>query len=257
MTARRDPREQPHLGAHPAGAGDPPQGGGQRVVPDEGGRPGDLPVRQPVAQPHRLYGDPRVQRRLEGGPPEGPLGAPAPGGTLGEDGDPVPGQQGPGDGRDGFGQGPDPVAFDEQGPRPGGEGAEHRPGPDLALGQHPGRQDRRDERDVQPGDVVGDDQAAPFPAGGAVHGDPYPEGPQERGGPGPDHGVAGADGEHPHRCGGRDGEQEQGEGGGEPEHRPRDARGPSRVVRAGLRGAGRRGQPDAHAPGASERKWFR
>ncbi|GAA0285430.1 hypothetical protein GCM10010302_24620 [Streptomyces polychromogenes] len=258
VAALRDRGQQVHFGAYAPGPGDAPQGGGQRVVPDEGGRPGEPSAGQPVGDPYGLYGDPRVQGRLERGPPEGPLAAAAPGAALGEDGDPVPGPQRPGDGVHGPGQGPDPVAFDEEGARLGGEPAEHRPGADLALGQHPAGQGGGDERDVGPGDVVGDDQAGPVRPGRAAHGDPQPQGPQERGAPGPDQRTPGPDGQQPHRRGGRDGQQDQRQGAGEPQHRVREARRPARVAGAVPRGAGGRGQqPVAHADGASERKWLR
>lgn len=125
-----------------------------------------------VGDPYGLYGHPCVQCGLERGTPEGPLGTPAPRGALGVDGDAVAREQGARHGVDGGGQRADPVAFDEQGPGLPGERAEHGPGADVALGQHPGGQDGRDEGDVQPRDVVGDDQPATARAGAPVHGDP-------------------------------------------------------------------------------------
>lgn len=254
---RRDPRQQPHLGAHPAGPRDPPQRGGQRIVPDERGRPGGPPVIEQVADPYGLYGHPRVQRGLERGAAEGPLGAPAPGGALGVDGDAVAGGQGPGEDADGGGQAADPVAFDVDGAGLPGQRSEDRPAADVALGQHPGRQDRGDERDVQPGDVVGDDQPATPGAGDPVHGDPQPEGAQQGGGPGPYEEVPGALREQPQRRGAQDAEQHQGDGGGEPQYGARHARRAPLVACAVHGGAGRGREPGAHAAGASERKCLR
>ncbi|GHD63216.1 hypothetical protein GCM10010336_19910 [Streptomyces goshikiensis] len=267
VAARRDPRQQPYLGPHPAGPDDPPQRGGQRVVPDEGGRPGRIDPRrarpgggpsvQQVRDAHGLYGDARVQRGLERGAPEGALGASAPGGALGEDGDPVAVEEGPGDGRDGVGEGSDPIAFDEQGAVLAGERTEDGPGPDVALGEHPAGCDGGDERDVEPRDVVGDDQAAAVGAGAPVHGEPDAEGPYESGRPGPDERLPGPLGQQPDRLGAQDPEQDHGDGGNEPRGRVRDARDPPLVAGAGRGGAGRGGQPDAHAPGVSERKCLR
>lgn len=257
VPARRDPRQQPHLGAYPAGPHDPPQGGGQRIVPDEGGRPSRPPVVEQVADPYGLYGHPRVQRGLERGPPEGALGASAPGGALGVDGDAVAGEQGPGEGVDGGGQGAQPVAFDVEGAGLPGERPEHGPGPDVALGQHPGGQDGGDERDVQPGDVVGDDQPASAGAGSPVHGDPQAEGAQQSGGPGPYHHVPGPLRQQPQRRGAQDPEQDQGDGAGEAQYRARHARGAPLVVGADRGSTGRGREPGAHAAGASERKCLR
>lgn len=257
VPARRDPRQQPHLGAHPAGPRDPPQRGGQHVVADEGGRPGRPPVVGQVADPYGLYGYPRVQRGLERGPPEGPLGASAPGGALGIDGDAVAVDQSPGEGVDGGGQGAQPVALDVEGAGLPGERPEDRPAPDVALGQHPGGQDGGDERDVQPGDVVGDDQPATAGAGRPVHGDPQAEGAQQGGGPGPYHPVPGPLRQQPQRRGAQDSEQDQGDGAGETQYRARHAHRAPLVAGAGLGSAGRGREPGAHAAGASARKCLR
>lgn len=257
VPARRDPRQQPDLGPHPAGPRDPPQGGGQRIVPDEGGRPGGPPVIEQVADPYGLYGHPRVQRGLERGAAEGPLGASAPGGALGVDGDAVAVGQGPGEEADGGRQAPEPVAFDVEGAGLPGERSEDRPAADVALGQHPGRQDGGHERDVQPGDVVGDDQPATAGAGCPVHGDPQAEGTQQGGGPGPYEDVPGALRKQPQRRGAQDPEQDQGDGAGEPQYRARHARRASLVAGAVLGGAGRGREPGAHAAGASARKCLR
>ena len=47
-----------------------------------------------------------------------------------------------------------------------GQPADHRPAADLALGDQPGRRDRQHREDVQPGDVVGDQQRAGAAAAG-------------------------------------------------------------------------------------------
>ncbi len=81
-------------------------------------------------------------------------------------------------------QGAQPVAVDEQHSAARGQRARHRPPPDLGLGQHPGRADGGQQRDVQPGDVVGDEQQpAGGRRGGAGHPDPHPGRPDD--GPAP------------------------------------------------------------------------
>ncbi|GAA3309001.1 hypothetical protein GCM10020295_72490 [Streptomyces cinereospinus] len=122
----------------------------------------------------RLDGDPGVQRGLEHGPAEGALGAAAPGAALGEDADRGPGPQQVGDVRDRARQGAQAVPVDEHDAGAGGQRTGDRPLPDLGLGDHAGRAYRGQQRDVQPGDVVGDQQQAAGGRGGAGDADPDP-----------------------------------------------------------------------------------
>ncbi|GGS81543.1 hypothetical protein GCM10010286_02620 [Streptomyces toxytricini] len=254
VPARRDPRQQPDLRRDPARAGRPPQGGGERVVADEGACPRSGAVGEHIGEADGLYGDARVEGGLEGGPAEGAAGTPAPGAALGEDGDAVAGPEGAGECADGGRQRADPVAFDEEGSGAGGEPAQYGPAADVALGERAAGQGRGHEGDVEPGDVVGGDEAGTVGAGAAVDVDAQAEGPQEGGRPGADEGVAGPAGQQPDRRRGAGGDEEQGEGGGDPQEGARDSRGRPVVACAGRGCAGRGRQPGVHADGASERK---
>ncbi len=114
-----------------------------------------------VGDTYRTDVDVRVERGLERGVPEPAAGsAPAPGAAFGEDHHPGTAAQRPRDVAHGRGQSPQPVAVDEQRAAEGGERAEHRPAPDLALGEHPAGEHGGDERYVQPRDVVRDNECA-------------------------------------------------------------------------------------------------
>ncbi len=131
--------------------------------------------------------------------------------------------------------------------------------PDLALGDRPAGQHRGDQRNVEPGDVVGDDEFTAGDRGRPVtpDRDAYAEGPYDRarpplGQPGTRTGPEQAD-----RGEARDPEQDQPASGQQPQcggqrgaHRPG-------VPGAVLRGARGGGQPHAHRSGARERKWRR
>ncbi|GAA1554928.1 hypothetical protein GCM10009731_06600 [Streptomyces globosus] len=191
---------------------------------------------------------------MEGGPAEGPSGAPAPGAALGEDRDAVAGAEGAGECSDGVGEGADPVAFDEEGSGAGGDPAEYGPAADVALGECAAGQGGGHEGDVEPGDVIGGDEAGAGGAGAAVEAHAQAEGPQEGGRPGADQGVAGPAGQQPDRGRRGDRDEEEGEGGGDPQEGAHHARGGPVVACAGRGCAGRGGQPGVHADGASERK---
>lgn len=165
---------------------DPPHRGEERVRADEGGGRAGRALGSPVAQADRLDRDARVEGCLERGPAEVALCAAAPRAALGEDGDRVAGPQRLGDPGHRAGQGADPVPVDEQGTAAGGHPPRHGPVPDLRLGEHPGRTDGGEHRDVQPGDVVGHEQHPAVGRGAAV--DPYPDacGPDDPAGPAPD-----------------------------------------------------------------------
>jgi hypothetical protein len=158
VAAGRDGLADLDLGDQPAGPRHPPQGGEQGVVADEGGHRARLAPSGAVADADGLDRDARVQRGLEHGTPEVPLGAPAPGAALGEYRDGLPGAQGPRDAGDCVRERPQPVPVDEQGAAARGQRSRHRPAADLPLGEHPGRADGGEQGDVQPGDVVGDQQ---------------------------------------------------------------------------------------------------
>lgn len=240
MAARRDRLPHLDLGDQPACPRHPPHRAEQRVLADEGGRRAGRAPGRPVVQLHRLDGDARVQGGLEGGPAEVALGAAAPGAALGEHGDRLTGAQRPGDPGHRPGQCADTVPVDEQGAAAGGQPPRHRPLPDLRLGEHPGRTHGGEQRDVQPGDVVGDEQQPAVGRGAAV--DPYPHsrGPDDPAAPAPDQprGYPRAEGAE------QDADDQQEQDGREPQHGQGYGRGPSRRVHARLRGAGRAGPPE-------------
>lgn len=178
------------------------------------------------------------------------LGAAAPGAALGEDGDRLARPQRLGDPGHRGGQGPDAVPVDEQGAAAGGQPPRDRPVPDLRLGEHPGRADGGEQRDVQPGHVIGDEQQ---PAVGCrVTVDPYPDprGPHDPAAPAPyqSRGYPPAErgGDEP----GDQQEQDRHEAQGGQGHGP----GRSRHVHARPRGAGRAGPPEGrHLDGVGTR----
>lgn len=250
VAAGRDERAHLHLGHQAAGGGHPPQRGEQGVLPDERGRRGHFSPGAAIAQTHRLHGYPGVERGLEDGPAEVPPAAAAPGAALREHRDGPTGPQRRADPGDGIRQGAQPVPFDEQHSGPRGQPARHGPPPYLGLGEHPRRPDRREQWDVQPGDVVGDQQEAALGGRGAGEPDPDAHGPHDRPAPAPD-----PAGREPAAEREQHGPREhQGGERGEPQHGPGCGHGGPGRLQAGGRGAGRRGQPDAHQAGTSERK---
>ncbi len=94
-----------------------------------------------------------------------------------------------------LGQGPQPVTVDEESTAGRGEGTRHRPLPDLGLREHPAGADGREERDVEPRDVVGDHQQTALLRGGP--GEPHPDArrPHKGPAPGPDDPPPGCDGQ--------------------------------------------------------------
>lgn len=142
-----------------ARADHPPYGGQELLVAEEArdraGHPQLL-----VRDGHRPYGGVRVQRRLEGGAPERAVRHRAPGGGLRERGHGPAGAQQVRKAGDGRGQLARAGAVDEAGAGAAGEGAHQRPVTDLALGEQGHRLDGEQRGDVQPGDVVGDDEGA-------------------------------------------------------------------------------------------------
>jgi hypothetical protein len=236
------------------GGGHPAQGGEERVVADEGSQRGGGGIAEPVADAYRLHGHPGVQGGLESGRAEAAVAPAAPGAALGEDDDGGPGAERVREVGDDLRQGPEAVAVDEEGAGAGDQWAEYGPGADLALGEHTGGPDGGEERDVEPGDVVGDDQHA---AGGrqrlASDAYPYSESGRQGLGSGPDQ-FGGAAGERQHQ----ESEEYDGEEGGGPGQPARAADGGRGAVGQAEHGrAGRGGEPDAHQAGTSERKWRR
>jgi hypothetical protein len=148
------------LGGEAPGSGHPAQGGEERVVADEGGDCRGRRVGEPVPDAYRLHGHPGVQGGLESGRAEAAVPPAAPGAALGEHGDGGAGAEGVREAGDDLRQGPEAVPVDEEGAGTGDDRAEDRPGADLALGEHAGRPEGCEERDVEPGDVVGDDEHA-------------------------------------------------------------------------------------------------
>ncbi|GGU83995.1 hypothetical protein GCM10010275_19150 [Streptomyces litmocidini] len=253
-------------GDDPPRGDDPPQRRPQRIVPDVRGGP-----RRPVVDPYRQHGAAAVQGGLERGRAETPPGPPAPGRPLGEDDHPAPAGEHRGHGPDGAGQGPEPVAVDEEGAAERGERTEDGPAADLRLGHHPPGQHGRQEGDVQPGDVVGDDEErARHRAGRPLVPRTHPEGADHRSRPAPHEGEPGGGREQPRRRGEQDAEEDGAGPGGQPGH-GEDRAGPllrpagsgDGVGRAVTRGAGRRGEPrregrgPVHRAGTSDRKWSR
>ena len=142
-----------------AGGEDPQQRRREGVVADEGGRGVDGPLAAaPVPHGHRHHGPAGVVGGLEGGRPEGPEVAAAAGGALGEHADRGAVAQRRGQAGDGVGQGPQPVAVEEHRAGARRDDTEQRPPADLALGEHPDRGHGVQGHDVEPGDVVGDDE---------------------------------------------------------------------------------------------------
>lgn len=250
---RGDGRQQPDLRGEPAGRRDPPQRRAERVVAHERGGAGGQ-----IADTYGLDGGPRVQRGLEDGGPEAALGPAAPGRAFGEGDDARSAGQRGRHLAHGAGQRSQPVALQEEGAASGGERPEQRPAPDLTLGQHPSWQGCRDQRYVQPGDVVGDDQSGP--GAERATGDPYayPEGAYHRTRPAagqqvPDPGAEEGSEQRGRRCEEHTREHHQ-RPGQQPGECPELAGRRSVVGGAARRGAGRAGQPDAHRTGARERK---
>ncbi|CAM5744468.1 hypothetical protein SAFG77S_08125 [Streptomyces afghaniensis] len=254
--ARGDGGAELDLGDQAAGRRDPPQGGEQGVVADERGRGGGRSAGEPVADPDRLDRHPGVQGGLEDGPAKGALGPAAPGAALGERRDGGALAQGPGDTGDGVREGPQPVPVDEQGAAAGGQRPGDGPPPYLGLGQHPRGANGGEQRDVQPGDMVGDQQQSAGGGGGAGDADPDPRGPHEPPAPPPDQGCRYPGTERRQR----DPREQQQDYPGEPQHGTRHGprrhprRHPHRRLHTGLRRAGRGGQPGAHQAGTRDRK---
>ena len=247
-----DRRQDCDLRRQPAGRHHPPQRRGQCVVPDERRGTGRLSVRCAVGDVYGTHGNARVERGLEDRRGEPALVLAAPRTALGKDDHPGAGGERRGDGPYGAGQRPQPFALHEERAAPGGQHTQHRPAPDLALGQHPPREDGGEERDVQPGDVVGDDQHSAARAPGrapARDTDPRPEDPQDRMGPRPGEPVPYGRTQQGERwCEQRPGQNEK-DPRQQPAHRGRYPGHGAAVGGAGVRGTGRAGQPDAHAPG--------
>ncbi len=214
-----------------------------------------------------------VDRRLEHGGPEGAAAPSAPGAALGEHHDPGAGAQ---DRRDlpyGGGQGAQPVAVDEQGAAARGERPQEWPAPDLALGDRPAGQHGRDQRYVEPGDVVGDDQFAAVR--GAVPGtgrqvrpddDAYAERLWNGARPAPGQPVSWAGPEQPDQWDAGHPQQDQGAAGHQKEGGGQQSAYGAGVPGAAVRGARGDGQPAGHRSGAGdtghrsgarERKWRR
>ncbi|GAA2489381.1 hypothetical protein GCM10010276_30320 [Streptomyces longisporus] len=227
----------------------PPDRREQRVVADEGGRRAGRTPGDPVAQAYRLYGNARVEGGLEDGATEGALSASAPGAALGEDPDGLTVAQRVRDAGDGFRQGAQPVAVDEKGAA-GRERAGHGPVPDVGLGEHAGRADGGEKRDVQPGDVVGDHEQAAGGRGGAGDTDLDPCGPHDP--PAPPLHQPGGDPPAERRQ--HDPGEHQGHDCRHPQHGTGYGRGGPPRLDARLGGAGRAGLPDAHQAGTRERK---
>lgn len=241
MTARRDRFPDLYLGHQPPRRRHPPHRGEQRVLADEGRRrAGPAPGHPAVPQVHRLHGDARVQGGLEGGPAEAALGAAAPGAALGEDGDRFAGPQRLGDPGHRLGQCADPVPVDEQGAAAGGQPPGHGPLPDLRLGEHPGRAYGGEERDVQPGDVVGDEQQPAVGHGAAVDAYPDSRGAYHPAAPASDQSPGDPGGERA----GQEPQDQQGQHGHDPQNGKRYGPGRARRVHARLWGAGGAGPPE-------------
>ncbi len=240
MPARRDGVAHLDVGDQLACPHHPPHRGEQRVLADEGGGRAGRALGQPVVQADRLDGDVRVEGRLEGRPAEAALGATAPGAALGEHRDRLPGPQRLGDPGHRTGQGADPVPVDEQGAAAGGQPPRDGPVPDLRLGEHPRRADGGEQRDVQPGDVVGDEQQAAVGRGSAL--DPYPDprGPDDPAAPAPDQ----PRGYQPAQRDGDDPDDQQEQDRREPQRGQGYGSGTPSRGRARLRGAGRVGPPE-------------
>lgn len=251
VAAGRDHGTYVHLRDQATGGGHPPEGGQQGVVADEGGGRADGPAVQAVAEPYGLHRDARVQGRLEDGPPEGAPRAPAPGAPLGEHTDRGAGAQRVREVGDGAREGAQPVAFEEDHPGPRGQRPGDRPPPYLRLGDQPGGAYGGQQRDVQPGDVVGDQQHPARRGGAPAHPDPHARGPHHRQRP-----AAHQPGrDAPAQRQQRDPGEQHHRHGRQPQHGPRRHRAPPRGLDARPRGAGRAGQPDAHqTDGTRERK---
>jgi len=108
-----------------------------------------------------LAPDDRVAICLERSPAEGARGRSAPGGSLGEHGDGIASAHRDGQLGDGSRQRPQACPVDEQRARGSRQPADERPLSDLTLGHQPHRRQGGEREDVDPGQVVGDDEDAP------------------------------------------------------------------------------------------------
>ncbi len=147
------------LGVQVPGRDHPAQRGEQRVLAHERGPCGGESGGGAVAEGDRADLGARVERRLEQGVAEGALRPAAPSAALREDRDAAARAEQGGDFGDRRRELPEAFAVDEDGAAVGGEPAQYGVGGDVGLGHHPDRAHRGEQRDVQPGDVVGDQQS--------------------------------------------------------------------------------------------------
>ena len=129
-----------------------------RHLADERCRGGAATLGVAIAQRDRLHPRPGEHRGLEHRREEGQQVAAVAGGGLGKGGHGLAPTERLGERADGARGRAEAAATDEDGAEALGDGADHRPGADLRLGDEARRVHRVDGVGIEPGDVVGDEQ---------------------------------------------------------------------------------------------------